>query len=36
VKENQPLSTDDANTVEHKRLNQARDIHVPWKKWGLT
>ena len=22
------------DTTEQKRLNEARDAHVPWKKWG--
>lgn len=34
MKRNQPLSTDNPETVEQTRLNRARDTHVPWKKWG--
>src|SRR5215469_4877584 len=29
-----PSASTDADTIEQIRLNQSRDPHMPWKKWG--
>jgi Glycosyl hydrolase family 63 C-terminal domain len=34
MKSNQNFPIDDTKTKEQKRLNDAREADVPWKKWG--
>ena len=34
MKSNQKPAIDDTQTKEHKRVNDAREAGVPWKKWG--
>jgi hypothetical protein len=34
IQDNQPISY--AEVAEQKRLNEARERGIPWKKWGMV